>query len=97
MSHPQPQHNGTAPPALMNRADALQTAVAFVRDSGQAPPVVPESGRPFVLDVFSREWLVVFEEEASPYLALVTGSAQPRYRRVAVHAETGAARWADDE
>lgn len=81
----------------MTRLHALKEAVRFVRDAGRAPLIELGSGRPFVLDVFSREWIVVFEEAADPYLALLTGRLQPRYCRVAVHAETGACRWAEDE
>lgn len=81
----------------MTRTNALKAATQFVRDVGQVPPIKPDSGRPFVLDVFSREWHVVFEEEPDPYLALLTGAPRARYRRVAVHAETGACRWAEEE
>lgn len=88
--------HGAAPPNLMTRAGALKAAVRFVREEGQAPPVLLDTGRPFVLDVISREWHVVFEEEADPSLALLTGSFQPRYCRVAVHAETGACRWVEE-
>lgn len=93
---PCPHPDPSARPGLLSRAEALHVATRFVLESGQAPPVVPASGRPFVLDPFTREWHVVFEEEADAYLALVTGHAQPGYRRVAVHAETGAARWVED-
>lgn len=82
---------------LMSRSQAQRAATLFVREAGLSPPVVLGSGRVFVLDVFTREWLVVFEEAADPYLALMTGSFRPRYRRVAVHAETGACRWVEDE
>lgn len=92
-----PNTSGGTASGPMARAAALRTATRFVRDEGQAPPVVLDSGRVFVLDVFSREWHVVFEAEADPYLALLTGTLQPRYRRVAVHAETGECRWIDDE
>lgn len=81
----------------MTRAHALKTATEFVREAGQVPPIKPDSGRPFVLDVFTREWYVVFEEEPDPYLSLLTGALRTRYRRVAVHAETGACRWVEDE
>lgn len=89
--------DSTSSSGLMTRSHALKVATQFVREAGGSPPVVPESGRPFVLDVFTREWLVVFEEAADPYMALTTGSVRPRYRRVAVHAETGACRWTDGE
>lgn len=91
-----PSRNGNATAGLITRALALKAATRFIREAGRALPIVLGSGRPFVLDAFSREWLVVFEEAADPYLALLTGMLQPRYRRVAVHAETGMCRWADD-
>lgn len=81
----------------MTRTLALQAASRFVRDAGQTPPIVLNSGRPFVLDLLSREWHVVFEEEANVYLTLAAGAIQPRFRRVAVHSETGACRWVEAE
>ncbi len=92
-----PSANSAPTASLMTRSQAQRAATLFVREAGLSPPVVVESGRAFVLDVFTREWLVVFEEAADPYLALMTGSFRPRYRRVAVHAETGVCRWVEDE
>ena len=94
---PPPSSNSSAPPIPLNKTLALKAAAEFVRAAGQAPPVLLGSGRPFVLDVFSCEWHVVFEEEADISLALMMGRIQPRFRRVAVHSETGACRWVEDE
>ena len=97
MSENAPDADSDSTLGPMTRPQALRAAASFVREAGLSPPVVVESGRAFVLDVFTREWHVVFEEAADPYLALLTGTLRPRYRRVAVHAETGACRWAEDD
>lgn len=81
----------------MSKALAVDTAARFALLTNRKPAIVPDSGRAFVLDVFSREWHVFFQEEPDPYMALVTGSFHPVYRRVAVHSETGACRWVEDE
>lgn len=92
-----PDADSTPASGLITRSQAQRAATLFVRQAGLSPPVVLESGRAFVLDVFTREWLVVFEEAADPYLVPMTGSFRPRYRRVAVHDETGVCRWVEDE
>jgi hypothetical protein len=92
-----PELTGTLADGPLTRSLAVQAAIRFVRDEGQSPPIDVGSARPFVLDLMSREWHVLFQEEANPYMALMMGSLDPQLRRVAVHAETGTCRWVADD